>query len=163
MHVRPADRSRAFRKVITLLKPGGCIAITLRRGPVESERGMHDVSQTEIEQLARAHGAFVEIAVDGKDEFGRSDLVGFREGDTLVVVASARAIQNGETDARLLRKLHKKGVQIYDCADLHAKILLLDDVAIISSGNMSLIREEDGRSCINFGPRECRGRRCIAD
>jgi SAM-dependent methyltransferase len=74
MHVRPADRSRSFRKLITLLKPGGCIAITLRHGPVESERGMHDVSQTEIEQLARAHGAFVEIAVDGKDEFGRSSV-----------------------------------------------------------------------------------------
>jgi hypothetical protein len=65
------------------------------------------------------------------------DLVGFRKGDTLVVDASARAIQNGETDGPLLRKLHKKGVQLYHCADLHAKILLMDDVAVISSGNMS--------------------------
>jgi SAM-dependent methyltransferase len=73
-HVRPGDRSRAFRKLITLLKPGGCIAITLRHGPVESERGMHDVSQAEIELLARAHGAFVEIAVDDKDEFARSSV-----------------------------------------------------------------------------------------
>jgi hypothetical protein len=60
------------------------------------------------------------------------DLVGFHEGDTLVVDASALAIKNGETDAPLLRRLHKKGVQLYDCADLHAKILLLDHVAIIS-------------------------------
>jgi hypothetical protein len=65
------------------------------------------------------------------------DLVGFRKGDTLVVDASTLAIKNGETDAPLLRKLHNKGVQLYDCTDLHAKILLLDDVAIISSGNMS--------------------------
>ncbi len=36
-----------------------------------------------------------------------------------------------------MRKLHKRGVQLYDCTDLHAKILLLDDVAIIGSGNMS--------------------------
>jgi hypothetical protein len=36
-----------------------------------------------------------------------------------------------------LRKLHKEGVQLYDCVDLHAKILVLDDVAIIGSGNMS--------------------------
>jgi phosphatidylserine/phosphatidylglycerophosphate/cardiolipin synthase-like enzyme len=65
------------------------------------------------------------------------DLVGFREGDTLVVDASPLAIKNGETDARLLRRLHKKGVHLYDCADVHAKFLLLDDVAVISSGNMS--------------------------
>ena len=65
------------------------------------------------------------------------DLVGFRKGDTLVVDASTLAIKNGETDAPLLQKLHKRGVQLYDCTDLHAKILLLDDVAIIGSGNMS--------------------------
>jgi hypothetical protein len=55
----------------------------------------------------------------------------------LIVDASRRAVENGETDAPLLRKLHRNGVQLYDCADLHAKILLLDDVAVISSGNMS--------------------------
>jgi hypothetical protein len=59
--------------------------------------------------------------------YATRDLVGFRTGDTLVVDASPLAIKNGETDAPLLRKLHKKGVQLYDCADLHAKILLLDD------------------------------------
>ena len=69
--------------------------------------------------------------------YATRDLVGFRKGDTLVVDASTLAIRNGETDAPLLRKLHRKGVQLYACADLHAKILLLDDVAIISSGNMS--------------------------
>jgi hypothetical protein len=65
------------------------------------------------------------------------DLVGFRKRDTLVVDASGRAIQNGETDAPLLRKLHKKVVRLYDCPDLHAKVLLLDEVAVIGSGNMS--------------------------
>jgi hypothetical protein len=65
------------------------------------------------------------------------DLLDFRKGDTLVVDASVLAIRNGETDAQLLRKLHNKGVQLYDCVDLHVKILLLDDVAIIGSGNMS--------------------------
>src|SRR5262245_1209931 len=69
------------------------------------------------------------------------DLVGFREGDTLVVNASAHAIKNAETHAPLLQRLHRKGVQLYDCPYLHAKTLLLDDVAIISSGNMSLNSE----------------------
>ena len=74
MHVRPGDRSRAFRKLITLLKPGGCIAMTLRHGPAEPERGIYDVSRNEIEQLARAHGAFVQIAAQGEDELGRTSV-----------------------------------------------------------------------------------------
>ncbi len=71
MHVPPADRARAFRKLVTLLKPGGCIAITLRHGPAETERSIHAVSQAEIEGLARAHGAFVEKVTDSQDELGR--------------------------------------------------------------------------------------------
>lgn len=65
------------------------------------------------------------------------DLVGFRKGDVLVMDASHHAIASGETSARLLRTLHRKRVRLYHCADLHAKVLLLGDVAVISSGNMS--------------------------
>ena len=72
-------------------------------------------------------GASIKLA-QGAIAYVTRDLVGFQKGNTLVVDASDRAIQNGETDAPLLRKLHKKGVQLYDCADLHAKILLLDDI-----------------------------------
>ena len=38
MHVAPSDRARAFRKLITLLKPGGVLAITLRHSPAEADR-----------------------------------------------------------------------------------------------------------------------------
>lgn len=65
------------------------------------------------------------------------DLVGFRRDDVLVVNASKRAIASGETDAKLLRALKNKGVRIFDCANLHAKALLLGETAVISSGNMS--------------------------
>jgi SAM-dependent methyltransferase len=78
MHIAPADRARAFRKLVTLLKPGGCIAITLRDGPAGTERGIHAVSQVEIERLARSHGAFVERATQSKDKFGR-DAVTWKE------------------------------------------------------------------------------------
>ena len=74
MHVAPADRSRAFRKLITLLKPGGCLAITLRDGPVEAERRFHPVSAAEIRSLARDHGAFVERDVPAADHFGRGEI-----------------------------------------------------------------------------------------
>jgi SAM-dependent methyltransferase len=73
MHVPVGDRSRAFRKLITLVKPGGCIAVTLRQ-PIHADRGMYNVSQSEIEQLARAHGAFVEVSDHGKDELSRDSV-----------------------------------------------------------------------------------------
>ena len=74
MHVAANDRSRAFRKLINLLNPGGLIAITLRHGPAEPERAIHPVSLTEIEALVRNHGAFVERSVDAKDQLGRADV-----------------------------------------------------------------------------------------
>lgn len=69
--------------------------------------------------------------------YATRDLVGFRAGDVLLLDASPRAIASGETDGRLLRVLHKKGVSLFHCPDLHAKVLLLGDVAVIGSGNMS--------------------------
>ena len=65
------------------------------------------------------------------------ELITFRKGDTLIVNASRQVIASGETAAKLLRSLHKKGVHVYDCPNLHAKVLLLDNIAVISSGNMS--------------------------
>jgi hypothetical protein len=58
-HLPPADRPRAFRKLVTLLKSGGLLAITLRHGPAEPERCMYDVSPEEIERLARPYGLVV--------------------------------------------------------------------------------------------------------
>ena len=74
MHVAPSDRARAFRKLITLLKPGGLLAITLRTGPTEPERGFHPVSQDEVRRLTRDHGAFVERQSRAEDHLGRSDV-----------------------------------------------------------------------------------------
>ena len=74
MFVAPADRQRAFRKLITLLKPGGRLFITLRMGPPSTEKGMHPVSPGEIESLARAHGALVERIVQGDDLQGRDGI-----------------------------------------------------------------------------------------
>ena len=74
MHVAPADRASAFRKLITLLKPGGLVALTLRSGPAEAERGFHPVSADEVRILARDHGAFVEWENSAEDHLGRSEI-----------------------------------------------------------------------------------------
>ncbi len=71
MFVAPTVRERAFRKLVTLLKPRGVIALTLREGPLEADRGMHPVSVQEIEQLARRHGAYVERVSEDVDFYGR--------------------------------------------------------------------------------------------
>lgn len=65
------------------------------------------------------------------------DFIGLRQGDALLTDASPFAIKCGETNAVLLRKLHRAGVAVYDCPNLHAKVLLLDSVAIVGSANMS--------------------------
>lgn len=74
MHITPADRTRSFRKLINLLKPGGVLAMTLRHGPVEPDRGMYEVSVAEVEALARDHGAFVEKFIEDQDKLGREDV-----------------------------------------------------------------------------------------
>ncbi|MDE0420417.1 MAG: class I SAM-dependent methyltransferase [Gammaproteobacteria bacterium] len=74
MFVAPSHRERAFRKLVTLLKPGGKIAITLRRGPVDVDRGMHPASTEEIERLARRHGAYLEPTQHAADFLGRRQI-----------------------------------------------------------------------------------------
>ena len=74
MFVAPSHRERAFRKLVTLLKPGGKIAITLRQGPVDVDRGMHPASTEEIEGLARRHGAYLEPPQRAADLFGRRQI-----------------------------------------------------------------------------------------
>lgn len=70
MFIPETQRERSFRKLITLLKPRGIIAFTLRT-PCESHRGMHPTSVSEIEALAKGHGAYVEFTQEVEDLLGR--------------------------------------------------------------------------------------------
>ena len=74
MHLAPTDRPRAFRKLITLLKPGGLLAITLRDGPDDDHRGFHPVNVDELRRLATDHGAYVERESTTVDHRGRGDV-----------------------------------------------------------------------------------------
>ena len=55
-HIPPGDRARAFRKISTLMKPGGTLVMTLRNGPAAPGMKMHPTSTTEVEGLARSYG-----------------------------------------------------------------------------------------------------------
>ncbi|HEY9624139.1 MAG TPA: class I SAM-dependent methyltransferase [Crinalium sp.] len=71
MHIPPAERARAFRKLITLLKPGGLLAITLRHGAASANREIYEVTWEEIERLAREHGATIVRRVKERDRLSR--------------------------------------------------------------------------------------------
>ena len=74
MHVPPVHRQRAFRKLVTLLKPSGVFILTLRNGPDELGRPMWPTSVGEIEALARAHGLAVIRSISTHDQLGRDDI-----------------------------------------------------------------------------------------
>ena len=67
----------------------------------------------------------------------RAAEVRFGAGDILVVDASDQAIKSGVTSAAILRAAHRRGAQVFSCSGLHAKVLLLGDVAVVGSANIS--------------------------
>jgi hypothetical protein len=74
------------------------------------------------------------------------DDIGLRAGDVLVTDASARSVRAGQTDAKLLGKLHAAGVIVHSWEGLHSKVALFGKHAIIGSANMSgsaLIEADD--------------------
>ncbi|MBL6082313.1 class I SAM-dependent methyltransferase [Belnapia sp. T18] len=72
-HVGPADRPRAFRKLVGLLRSGGLLVMTLRHGR-DDGRGTHPVSLAEVESLARSHGMQGVRAVPSPDLQGRPEI-----------------------------------------------------------------------------------------
>jgi hypothetical protein len=59
------------------------------------------------------------------------------KGDLLIVNASDAAIAAGETSAKVLRQAAKRGATLRSRPDLHAKVLLCGDTAVVGSGNLS--------------------------
>ncbi|RAK66398.1 class I SAM-dependent methyltransferase [Phenylobacterium kunshanense] len=74
MHVPPEQRSRAFRKIATLLKPGGRLLISVRDGACSTDRPMWPVSTSELEAHARAQGLMILKVAAGADLQQRSEV-----------------------------------------------------------------------------------------
>jgi SAM-dependent methyltransferase len=72
MHVPPAARARALRKLATLLAPNGRIAISLRLGEPDAARAMHAVSLPELTALAQQFGLRLLHSNDSADRLGRA-------------------------------------------------------------------------------------------
>jgi hypothetical protein len=61
----------------------------------------------------------------------------FQPNDTLVADCSDGSIASGETSAKVLSQLHKRGVSLYSYGHLHAKVVVLDGTVFTSSANLS--------------------------
>ena len=71
MHVPPAARQRALRRLATLLSPNGRLAISLRIGPPDTGRAMYEVTLPELTAMARQFGLRVVCTDDSPDRLGR--------------------------------------------------------------------------------------------
>lgn len=71
MFVSIADRPRAFRKLVELIKPGGLLIITAQLGDVDPKNGKIAVPDGEIIHLANQHGLKVEVETYAADALGR--------------------------------------------------------------------------------------------
>lgn len=68
---------------------------------------------------------------------GASKLLPLRAGDELVVDMSLRTVRAGATDPREVRILLRRGVRVFTRSVLHAKFIVLDQVVIAGSSNIS--------------------------
>jgi SAM-dependent methyltransferase len=130
MHVVPADRRRAFRKLITLLKPGGWMAMSFRQPDSSNPRAMFPCHLDELEQLARIHGSFIEVQETAKDELTRSDI----EWTRLIV----RLPDDGTGALPVIRHIILK-----DSKSSTYKLALLRVLARIAEGSLGLTRPVD--------------------
>ncbi|MDQ1813529.1 class I SAM-dependent methyltransferase [Massilia sp. CCM 9210] len=71
MHVPPAARARALRKLATMLAPSGRIAISLRLGEPDTARAMYEVTLHELSGHAQQFGLRLLRASDSADRLGR--------------------------------------------------------------------------------------------
>lgn len=74
MHVHPNDRAVAMRRIFELTKPGGAAYVSLRLGPQDAERGMHEISSHEFVALAKSAGFSVTPKGDFADLLGRPEV-----------------------------------------------------------------------------------------
>jgi len=66
-----------------------------------------------------------------------ADLLRLKRGSCLVVDMSINTVRTGMTDPYEVRKLIKRGVQVFSRSSLHAKFILADRALIVSSANVS--------------------------
>ncbi|WP_426111334.1 methyltransferase domain-containing protein [Massilia sp. PWRC2] len=138
MHIPPGQRHRALRKLATLLAPKGRIAISLRLGTADAERGMFAVSLPELVGMAQQFGLRIVHTHNSADRLGRSEV-----SWTSVVLGLP---DDGLGALPLLRHLI-----LVDSKASTYKIALLRVLARIADSAAGLARHEDESVVVPLG------------
>lgn len=67
MHVPPKHQRRALRKLVSVMSPGASMMISLRYGPPDPSRPMHEIRLDELESLARDCGLQIARETERED------------------------------------------------------------------------------------------------
>lgn len=73
---------------------------------------------------------------------GGAKRLALKKGDLLVTRFDDLSIKCGQTDPREILTLIRRGVRVYAAADLHAKVYVFENTAIVSSANVSSHSED---------------------
>ena len=129
-HVPPSGRRRAFRKLVSLMSPGGNMMLSLRHGPPPAGRPMHPAKLGEVEQLAQQHGLQIVSVQHHRDAGNRPDIT----WDILWL----RLPDDGTGALPLLRHIVFK-----DQKSSTYKLALLRVLIRIADSTAGLVRQED--------------------
>jgi len=91
---------------------------------------------TQISRAARRCNSPSHVAVAFIGS-GASRMLPLKKGSRLVVDASRRTVKAGLTSPFELEKFYRRGVRIYSCNGLHAKVFVFGAVAFVGSANVS--------------------------
>lgn len=138
MHVAPEDRARVFRKLVSLMKPGGLLVISLRKGPHHIADSIYPVSSLELEKLSIQRGLVVVSKERTPDRLHRADV----EWETVIL----RLPDDGTGALPLLRHIITR-----DRKSSTYKLALLRCILRIADSSSGLARYEDESVSIPMG------------
>src|SRR5919106_1870174 len=138
MHVASSERARAFRKLVTLLRPGGRIVLSLRHGAADLGRTLHDTHADEIERLASDHGLQVLLVREQPDALRRPAVHW-----TVMVLA----LPDDSTGALPL----VRGIILNDHKASTYKLALLRIIARVADGSAGIADQDDNYVRIPLG------------
>jgi hypothetical protein len=108
------------------------LALLAMNTKFHSDKSVWDVITTSVKHSQRKVVAAVAYIGDDAPQ-----ILPLKQGDTLVCNASDASIKSGSTSAAALKALRAKGVKIYNCENLHAKVVVLSRRAFVGSANAS--------------------------
>lgn len=130
MHIHPSNRARAFRKLVSLLKPGGTLIISYRNGGFGDGREDFPISFDGLQRLAMQHGIGVKLTRRSADRLERPGV----EWETVVL----QLPDDGTEALPLLRH-----ITLNDSKSSTYKIALLRVLVRIADSATGIVRNAD--------------------